>query len=333
MKREARLSHCGDPPLADRTAADRTGVVVIDKPQGPTSHDVVAMLRRRLRVRRIGHAGTLDPMATGVLVAAIGEATKLLPWLTSEDKAYEATIQLGVATDSLDAMGTPTETAELSTWLLEELAELAELAERGERGVGNAPRRIGAALEAERTRTFQVPPAISAVRVGGQRAYALARRGSPPTLPPRPVLMHSIVATGGLKPCPHLAVKIEVGKGYYVRSLARDLALALGTVAHVTKLRRSRSGTFCEAEARTIEAETLEEHIISLPDAARRALPEARLTEAGARAALFGQPIERGEIAFDQAGTCAFFDPAGSLVAVGAVDEQGTGRVVRGFLR
>src|SRR5580704_9189767 len=144
------------------------GVLVIDKPRGPTSHDVIARLRRALGVRAIGHAGTLDPMATGVLVVAVGAATKLVPWLTAHDKAYEATIALGVETDTLDAEGRETRRVPLDADLVEALAE--------SRGPTIAPK-LRAALEHERSRSEQVPPAFSAIQQGGVRAHERARRG------------------------------------------------------------------------------------------------------------------------------------------------------------
>jgi tRNA pseudouridine55 synthase len=174
---------CG-PKLRSRAAEDSvsritSGVLVVDKPRGPTSHEVVVRVRRALGVREVGHAGTLDPMATGVLVVAVGEATKLVPWLTAQDKTYEATIALGVETDTLDADGGEVRRVPAGDELRAALA--------------SSPSRLAlapilcAALSAERSRVSQVPPTFSALRQGGERAYTRARRGDHTALPPRQV--------------------------------------------------------------------------------------------------------------------------------------------------
>ena len=162
------------------------GVLVIDKPRGPTSHDVVRRLRRALGVRAIGHAGTLDPMATGVLVVAVGEATKLVPWLTAHDKGYEATVALGIETDTLDAEGAEVRRVTPSASLCEAL---------GAADVETWPA-LRAALEDERARTLQAPPAYSAIRTGGERAHARARRGERLELEPRPIVVHRLHVMG-----------------------------------------------------------------------------------------------------------------------------------------
>ena len=147
-----------------------TGIVVVDKPPAMTSHDVVAVLRKRLATRKVGHAGTLDPMATGVLVVMVGEATKLGPYLTAEDKRYEAEVTFGVGTDSFDADGEVIAEAPLpEAWATEGEARLEE------------------ALRSEESRTQQLPPALSAIKVKGKSAHARVRAGEEVTLPPRPV--------------------------------------------------------------------------------------------------------------------------------------------------
>jgi tRNA pseudouridine55 synthase len=226
------------------TAPLLDGVLVIDKPRGPTSHDVVRRLRRALGVRAIGHAGTLDPMATGVLVVAVGEATKLVPWLTAHDKGYEATVALGIETDTLDAEGAEVRRVAPSVALCEALAA---------RDVETWPA-LRAALEDERARTLQTPPAYSAIRTGGERAHARARRGERLELAPRPVVVHRLRVVDASAEPPSLQVSLDVGKGYYVRALARDLAGALGTVGHLTALRRTRSGCFTLADAHALDA-------------------------------------------------------------------------------
>jgi tRNA pseudouridine55 synthase len=289
------------------------GVLIIDKERGPTSHDVVAHVRKRFNTREVGHAGTLDPMATGVLVVAIGEATKLVPYLTADDKSYEATILLGVETDTLDADGKETARVPVPSDLVA---------------------RLPAALDAERARVLQVPPVYSAIKVGGLRAHELARKGTPPDLAPRGVAVRSLEVANIHFETSHghlpqgvaeLAVSIEVTKGYFVRSLARDLAAGLGTVGHLTALRRTRSGPFTLADA--------SEDLIPLDAAAARALPVSMLTETGVVMAGHGKKIPQSELTDPHAGPSAWFDGHGRLVAVGEVDAEGIGRVMRGFVR
>jgi tRNA pseudouridine55 synthase len=278
------------------------GVLVVDKERGPTSHDVVARVRKRLKTREVGHAGTLDPMATGVLVVAVGEATKLVPYLTADDKAYEATILLGVETDTLDAEGKETARAPVPS-------DLAE--------------RLPAALDAERARILQVPPVYSAIKIGGHRAHDLARKGMPPDLAAREVAVRSLEV---LEVTPsELRLRVDVAKGYFVRSLARDLAVGLGTVGHLTALRRIRSGQFTLAD--------VSEDLIPIDAAAARALPVSTLTEMGVVMAGHGKKIPPSEIADAHARPSAWVDPHGRLVAIGEVDAEGLGRVLRGFVR
>ncbi len=307
-------------------ASGASGVIVVDKPRGPTSHDVVMRVRRALKTRAVGHAGTLDPMATGVLVIAVGEATKLVPWLTGHDKSYEASIALGVETDTLDAEGREGRREPVGGELTAALA---------------APRHLGpgsmleGALASERARTTQIPPAYSAIKSEGQRAYAMARRGEPIDLGPRGVRVHRLeLVACGVDP-PFLSVALDVGKGYYVRSLARDLAHALGTVGHLTSLRRVASGSFrsTEAVAPDASADDLLACLQPLAKAAARTLPVATLSEGGARDARHGRPVQTADIVATTAGASAWLDADGELVAVGEVDENGRGRVLRGFAR
>jgi tRNA pseudouridine55 synthase len=310
-------------------ATTPASVLVIDKPKGPTSHDVVAKLRRALRTRSVGHCGTLDPMATGVLVVAVEDGTKLVPWLTADDKTYEATIRLGVATDSFDADGVETARAPLPEALANELAELAT-------GGGALPPRIAQVLEQERTRTMQMPPAISALRVGGERAHEIVRRGEVPELAPREVAVRRLeVLGGGLEPEPHLRVVVEVAKGYFVRSLARDVAEALGTFGHLTALRRTRSGAFTIDAAIALDAppEALREALLPIATAAARALPVSVCTPEGVVAAGHGQRLMPGQLRDPHPTASAWLDETGALVAIGVVDPDGGGRVLRGFPR
>jgi tRNA pseudouridine55 synthase len=197
---------------------------------------------------------------------------------------------------------------------------------------------IAAALAAERARAEQVPPAFSAIRVGGTRSHALARRGEVPELPARPVAVRRLdVIGGGLEPEPHLSIALDVSKGYFVRSLARDLAAALGTVGHLTALRRTRSGPFSLEGAVALDASTadpgaLERAIVPLAEAARRALPSSVLSEAGVAAAARGQRVLVSDVRDAHVAPSAWLDESGRLVAIGQIDaEQGAGRVLRGF--
>jgi tRNA pseudouridine55 synthase len=302
-----------------------SGVLVVDKPRGPTSHDVVTRLRRALGTREVGHAGTLDPMATGVLVVAVGEATKLVPWLVDRAKVYETTLALGVETDTLDAEGRETRRMAPGELLLGALARSRD---------GVVDPLLQTALDAERRRTEQVPPAYSAIRQDGVRAHTRARKGEEVELAPRAVQVTRIEGVVCSSEPPAISLTLEVSKGYYVRAFARDLASQLGTVAHLTALRRTRSGCFDIDEAIALESspEELLEHMQPLAEVAARALPVARLTEEGARHARSGRAVPPGDIEAPGEGPCAWMDPGGDLVAIGRIEEGGCGRVVRGFV-
>jgi tRNA pseudouridine55 synthase len=192
---------------------------------------------------------------------------------------------------------------------------------------------LEAALAAERARTSQVPPAFSAVRDAGERAYVRARRGDPPVLAARDVHVRRLEIVGWSAHPPVLVIRLDVGKGYYVRALARDLAEALGTAGHLTALRRTRSGSFACAEALPLgaPADELLARMHPLSRAAARTLPVANLTEAGARDARHGRLLCPRDIDAPARGPSAWLDPVGELVAVGELDESGCGRVLRGF--
>lgn len=323
-----------DPAVTDRS--DPHGVLVVDKAEGPTSHDVVARLRRLYGTRRVGHAGTLDPMATGVLVALIGEATKLSTWLTLDDKRYVARVVLGRSTDSLDATGTTDEEVIVPEELAAEVAALAHLEE-------SAAPRLAAALDAERARRSQVPPSFSAIQTDGVRAHARARAGDRTALPPRDVVVRSIrVAWAGIHDVgadagrPAIDLEVDVGKGYYVRSLARDLGVALGVPACLAALRRTASGPFSIAEAVRLE------ELVDLDPAARRArlllpgvaatraMPVAELGPSGLRRARLGQRLVADD--FQRPPTSpaptAWLDPQGALIGIGERNDGGF-RVLR----
>jgi tRNA pseudouridine55 synthase len=197
----------------------------VDKPAGVSSHDIVAVVRRAARTRRVGHAGTLDPFATGLLVLAVGTCTRLLPYIVGEPKVYEARIRFGAETDTDDATGTPTRTAP---------PPMAEV-------LADATHPMRLAAEQRLTGLLQqVPPAFSAKHVDGQRAYDLARRGETVTLPPVPVHVHRWAWLGAEDG--DLVTRISCGGGTYIRALARDLGRALGSAAHCATLRRLASG-------------------------------------------------------------------------------------------
>jgi tRNA pseudouridine55 synthase len=208
------------------------GLVVVDKPAGCTSHDVVARLRRIFGIRRVGHAGTLDPDATGVLLVGVGRVTRLLRFLSEAGKSYRGEVVFGVATDTLDAAGEITLRRPMTL-------------ERGD--VEAAAAKFVGEIE-------QVPPMVSAVKVGGRRLHELARRGEEVERAPRMVRIDRIdveAFTGG--EYPRATLLVECGSGTYLRSLAADLGVALGGVAHLTGLRRLRVGTFTLDEAHTLE--------------------------------------------------------------------------------
>jgi tRNA pseudouridine55 synthase len=197
------------------------GGLVVDKPSGITSHDIVAMARRALKQSRIGHTGTLDPLATGVLPLLVGRATRLAQFLGADIKSYEATVRFGSATTTYDAEGTPVGPVT---------------------GAPVDPDALSRALDRFRGEIRQVPPAVSAKRIGGQRAYELARADVAIALEPVAVTVHAL----RLLSCDGAEARLEVtcSAGFYVRSLAHDLGQALGTGAHLASLRRTRSGHF-----------------------------------------------------------------------------------------
>lgn len=225
-----------------------SGLIIVDKPGGMTSHDVVARVRRLAGTRRVGHAGTLDPMATGVLVIGVEKATRLLGYLTLTEKTYLATIRLGASTSTDDAEGEPTggsPATDIPPGALD--AEIAEL-------TGDI---------------WQVPPGVSAIKVNGQRAYKLTRAGAAPELAARPVTVYEFTVTGVRQDGDFLDVDavIRCSSGTYIRALARDLGAALGTGGHLTALRRTAVGPYDLTQARTLQ--DLEDQKHQLPDLER----------------------------------------------------------------
>lgn len=273
------------------------GVLVVDKPADWTSHDVVARIRRLVGTRRVGHAGTLDPMATGVLVVGIGRGTRLLGHLARGEKEYRATIRLGATTTTDDVTG--------------EVVCSVDPAGRG----GLDPDAIRAALGELTGEIEQVPPAYSAVQVAGQRAYAAARAGTPLSLAPRRVRVEVFELERIDPNSGDLEVRVVCGSGTYIRALARDLGAALGIGGHLTALRRTRVGPFTLAGAQP-PVEPVRP--LPLAVAVRAAFPvrqvdadAARLVRHGGRLPATGGPP----------GPVAVFDPDGALLAL--VEERG----------
>lgn len=271
------------PPAGAPAAGRLDGVLVLDKPSGPTSHDIVAIVRRLVAPARVGHTGTLDPLATGVLPLVIGRATRLSRFLSAGPKTYRAEIRLGVATDTYDAQGTPVPLG---------------LPHEGGRGGWPDVAAIEAALDAFRGTYEQVPPPFSAKKVGGTPAHRLARRERPVALRPVVVEVHRLVLLDAHGP--RLTVEIGCSAGFYVRSLAHALGVALGCGAHLATLRRTRSGEFGEDVAHPIEAllaepERAAERLIGI-DRLLRWLPAAWLSPHGAARAVHGQALAEADV-------------------------------------
>ncbi len=291
--------------MSDRGAApDPAGVLVVDKPAGPTSFEVVKRVRRALRAEKAGHAGTLDPAATGVLAVCVGDAVKLQQWLADGDKTYEATIAFGAATSTEDAEG--------------------EVTERGD------PSRVTAAALADALPRFlgeisQVPPMYSAVRVGGRRLHEAARAGEDVERAPRTVRVHALDLRGVAAPSADGLVLarlgVRCGKGTYVRTLAADLGRALGVPAHLAALRRVEASGFRVEEAvplGQIEAlgrgdpAALRARLVPLAEALR-GFPAVAVDAAEARALAQGKALPRETTAV---GLVRAIGPDGRLVAV-----------------
>lgn len=286
------------------------GLLVVDKPAGWTSHDVVARARRLCGTRRVGHAGTLDPMATGVLVLGVNRGTRLLTHLVGCDKDYAATIRLGQATVTDDAEGEVT---------------------RAQGVDGSTRGRLEEAVSALTGRILQRPSAVSAIKVDGKRSYARVRGGEDVELPARPVTVSSFTvhavcetAADGI-PLLDVDVTVTVSSGTYVRALARDLGTSLGTGGHLTALRRTRVGHLTIADAHPLEELVRrvdaggEPPVVPLAEAAAAAFPVRHLTEQEATALGYGQRIPRHGGARED--VVAGLGPDGRLVAL--LDESG----------
>lgn len=272
------------------------GFVVVDKPPGMTSHDVVARVRRQLGIRRVGHGGTLDPMATGVLILGVGDATRLLQWVSSGDKCYEATLHLGSSTTTDDAQGE-----------LLKIASPAAVAAITEQ-------EIGAAFDSFRGTIQQVPSRVSAIKVAGVRAYTRARSGEEFDLIPREVqiskLDWSVVARG--PDFVDVALALCCSSGTYVRALARDIGDALGIGGHLTSLRRTRVNGFTLDDASPIEAITANS-VVRIEVCARRILPTVAVDPSDESNIRHGRPIAWPSVGV---GTVALLSADGVLLAV-----------------
>ena len=269
----------------------RDGLLLVDKPAGMTSHDVVDRARRALRTKRIGHAGTLDPFATGLLVLLVGRATRLLPYVDGDPKIYEAAIRFGTETNTDDMTGAVTVTA-----------------------LPPAHCDIDAALASLTGEVDQVPPDYSAKQVGGERAYAAARRGTALELPPVRVRVDSWKLDGWADD--DLLATITCGGGTYIRALARDLGRATASAAHLASLRRVASGCFRVSEAVAIDAidvAALRPAIDALP-----ALP--RITLDGDARTRIGRGMTIARDAASDGNLAALVDAGGELVAIAARD-------------
>jgi tRNA pseudouridine55 synthase len=290
------------------------GLLLVDKPGGMTSHDVVARARRALSVRKVGHAGTLDPMATGLLILGVGTATRLLGYVGGHDKTYEATIRLGQSTVTDDREGEP-------------------LASSSTAGLDDAA--VTAALAAQTGALQQVPSAVSAVKVDGRRSYDRVRAGEAVDLAPRSVTVHRLDVHRIARPTPDLIdvdVTVECTAGTYIRAIARDAGTALGVGGHLTALRRTRSGPFSVASAAPVEEAAAHlvagegSGVVGLVEAAATLFSVRSISAEEARALVYGQRIPAAGVP----GLQAAVDEEGRLVAL-VEDAGSTARVAVGF--
>ncbi len=279
------------------------GLLIVDKPVGPTSHQVVSIVRRGTGIRKVGHAGTLDPRASGVLILCLGAATRLSEYLSTSSKRYQAVIRFGLATRTYDAEG-------------EVLRE-----------TGNAPTRkeIEANLPQFMGEIHQVPPPYSAIKIGGKKAYELAREGEELDLEPREVVIHDL-KIGTYKP-PDLTLEIECSAGTYIRSLAHDLGEKLSTGAHLAALRRVKAGPFAIEDAVPLPklevgfmVDKWERYVIPAADALPE-FPKVEVTQEALEKIRFGHrmPAEAGSFGMARA-----IGPDSELVAILEAVEDGT---------
>lgn len=273
------------------------GLIVVDKPGGMTSHDVVARIRRLARTRKVGHGGTLDPMATGVLIIGVGRATRLLTYVIGSDKSYTATIRLGQATVTDDAEGEVVTTTPAG--------HLTDDA-------------IRAGLAALTGEIDQVPSAVSAIKIDGQRAYKRVRGGEQVKLAARRVTVSRLDVLAIRHPAPEVVdvdVDVTCSSGTYIRAIARDLGAALGVGGHLTVLRRTAVGNFTLAEAATVDKlEKIAPDVVNLPlaEAVRRFFPHREASADEAKVLSHGGPLTVAGIH----GPYAVFAPDGTVLAI-----------------
>jgi tRNA pseudouridine55 synthase len=270
------------------------GLVVVDKAPGMTSHDVVARVRRLAGTRKVGHAGTLDPMATGVLVLGVDRATRLLGHLMLTEKAYDATVRLGVSTTTDDAEGEVTATSDAS----------------------HLPAgTVDAAFAEQVGDLMQVPTAVSAIKVDGQRAYARVRAGEQVDLKARPVTVHSLEVLDRRVAGHWLDVDISArcSSGTYIRAIARDVGAALGVGGHLTALRRTAVGSFDLSVARTLDELAEELAVVPIADAARASFASVDLDEEQASHVRVGRALD---LSLPGDGPHAVFAPDGWFLAL-----------------
>lgn len=268
------------------------GLVVVDKEAGWTSHDVVARCRRTFGQKRVGHAGTLDPDATGVLLVGLGRATRLMRFLTALPKTYEAEVVLGSATSTLDSSGDVT-----GTWDMEDVTLSA---------VRHAALTLTGAIE-------QVPPMVSAVKVDGRRLYALAREGIEVERVARPVTVYRYDVMPGMTPGV-FRIEVECSSGTYVRVLAADLGEALGGGAHLRNLRRTRIGSFTTEDARLVDE--LTPAVVLTPAQAMRDLDQVVVPIDAQKLVARGLPLDRVPLGVAGDGPWGLVDDAHHLLAV-----------------
>jgi tRNA pseudouridine55 synthase len=275
------------------------GVLPVDKPEGPTSHDVVSRARRALRERRIGHTGTLDPFASGLLLLCLGPATRLAEYLTALPKQYRATLRLGLATDTDDPTG--------------------EVVSESERWTALGPSEVREALESQRGERMQLPPRYSAKKVGGERMYAAARRGEEIERAPSRVVIHSLTVLR--VELPEVEFEVECSSGTYIRAIARDAGEALGVGGHLTRLRRTRIGDIGVEAALPLEglqdADAVSAALLP-PRSAVAHLPQLLLDEDALRALSHGRPVAApASGTLGDGAPVALIAPDGALAAIG----------------
>jgi len=288
------------------------GILLIDKEHGWTSHDVVAKARRITGQRKIGHTGTLDPMATGLLVLCLGDATRLVEYMAGHDKRYTGEVVLGERTDTDDAEG--------------EVVERRPVPEIGE----NELARFAAQFTGEQ---LQRPPAFSAIKVAGQRAYAAARAGKAVELAERPIVVHSLRLTR-LSP-DRLAIEVECGAGTYIRSLARDIGGAIGCGGHLSALRRTAAGGFDVADAcslgdlELIARAGLLEELLRQPDEGVPELDAAIVAEQRGHRFGQGNALDAESERDFRAAAIRVYDDTGSFLGIGQISQEGRIRPVK----